>query len=442
MLITLVEAQVRLKTPVEINPLGIPLVIARPNLLTVALVFASIYATLRFIYYGMLAQPSPMRARRELPKRIKPAYVGGADEMAKFHEEVQKEVDRHFPSFGKHKVTFGTRPSAGGWSVVNMHIPDAVRVMSWIDTVDFLLPIIANAAALGIWLNGGLTMSVGTGLFLGLLCLAVVLLYTQTKDSGRWRRLSRWIGGLGGALLVAVLIWFGYWYVRGHFESRPRKIERYAEVSLGDSKEQVLYEKGSPTDVLVVAADVPAYMRGDLEVVKTIPPDKSVTDYAHWEYESADSGRVDVDFSPKTQRVVRVFCYSTEQRECPSLLNIAQGTTEDQVIKALGKPSHAELSTSAKTLTYSQFQVAFYLARRRVYGFELSTGVDLPERSPMAGPKSACLTPPPECALAKTAKECADILERAGKNPLDAYGTEGCEPVYNPASTSSDTRPK
>lgn len=38
--------------------------------------------------------------------------------------------------------------------------------------------------------------------------------------------------------------------------------------------------------------------------------------------------------------------------------------------------------------------------------------------------------PPIECASAKNAKECADILERAGKNPFDAYGFVGQEPVY------------
>jgi hypothetical protein len=284
-------------------------------------------------------------------------------------------------------------------------------------------------------------MSVGTGIFLGLFCLAAVLLYTQTKDSARWRTIAKWLALIIVTPLLAAVVWLGYSYVHGYMESRPRKVDRYAEISLGDSKEQVLYEKGSPTDVLVEATDLPAYMHGALEVVK-IPPDKSVTDYAHWEYESADSGRVDVDLSPKTQRVVRVFCYSTEQHECPSLLNIARGTTEDQVINALGKPSHTELSTATKTLRYSQYQVAFYLERRRVYGFELSTGEELPQRASMSGPKAACLTPPPECALAKTAEECADILGHAGKNPFGAYGTEGCAPVYNPALNPSATHTK
>lgn len=281
-------------------------------------------------------------------------------------------------------------------------------------------------------------MSVGTGIFLGLLCLAAVLLYTRTRDSGRWRTILRWIAVILVTLLIAVAIWLGYSYIRGYVESRPRKVDRYAEISLGDSKEQVLYEKGTPSEVLEDSTEVPTDFRLNVEIAK-IPPGKHITDYKYWSYESPDVGRLDVDFSPTTQRVVRIFCYSTEQHECPSLLNISRGETEDQVVDALGKPDHTKLDYSTKTLHYAEFHVAFYLERRRVYGFEVGARADAAH---VPGPTAACLTPPKECTLAHTAKQCADILGRVGKNPFDAYGTEGCAPVYNPALTPSDTHAK
>ena len=37
---------------------------------------------------------------------------------------------------------------------------------------------------------------------------------------------------------------------------------------------------------------------------------------------------------------------------------------------------------------------------------------------------------PSECVAAKTAEECAKILEKAGKDPYTAFGTVGNEPVY------------
>jgi len=38
--------------------------------------------------------------------------------------------------------------------------------------------------------------------------------------------------------------------------------------------------------------------------------------------------------------------------------------------------------------------------------------------------------PPGQCVAAKSADECAGLLEKAGKNPFDAYGFVGSEPVY------------
>jgi hypothetical protein len=98
-LMTLIFAQVEIETPVKINPLGFPLIIKNPDLLSIALVLASFYALLRYIYYGMLAQPSPMHMRRIL--------LSGR--------------------------TFYT-PSLG------------------IENLDFLLPVIANIFAIALWI--------------------------------------------------------------------------------------------------------------------------------------------------------------------------------------------------------------------------------------------------------------------------------------------------
>ena len=49
---------------------------------------------------------------------------------------------------------------------------------------------------------------------------------------------------------------------------------------------------------------------------------------------------------------------------------------------------------------------------------------------------AACRTPPLECASAKNANQCADILLKRGKNPFEAFGYAGCEPVYRPKGAS------
>ena len=47
-----------------------------------------------------------------------------------------------------------------------------------------------------------------------------------------------------------------------------------------------------------------------------------------------------------------------------------------------------------------------------------------------AGPLADAVKSPPECAAAKNANECADLLKKLGKNPFDAFGYIGREPAY------------
>lgn len=149
-LTTLVLAQVELESPVRVTPLGIPLIIRRPDLLTVALVVASVYATLRYIYYGMLVQPSPMRARRSLlsGKPLHTPTIGL--ELEEFVPQVEKEIDRYFPKIGRHKAQSEASQGSGECHI-KIEVPVVVRAVCWIENIDFLLPIAANCAALLLW---------------------------------------------------------------------------------------------------------------------------------------------------------------------------------------------------------------------------------------------------------------------------------------------------
>jgi hypothetical protein len=233
-------------------------------------------------------------------------------------------------------------------------------------------------------------MSVGTGIFLGLAILATVLLYTQTKDRWRWRSIAKWTALTIATPLVIGSLWFGYTNLENYRESRPKRITTYADISLGDTKAEVRYAKGVPTDVLV--DDPPGKfpfpgVRTNISL-SDIPSGKQITDYKYWDYDSAESGRIDVDFSPESQRVTRVFCYASTlvvraAPSCPVLLGISDGVTEEEVLRRLGAPSKSEISEgfgTTKTLYYSQWNVAFYLEKRRVYGLQIESADALAAR--------------------------------------------------------------
>ena len=147
-LITLVLAEVEIETPARIAPLGFPLVIKNPNLLTWALVIASIYAVLRYVYYGMLVQPSPMHVRRILLSG-QCYFTPNNILFDEFCLRARKEIYRYFPSIGSTNISCGQDASG---CIIKIEVPTKTKIICWIENIDFLLPIIANVAAITLWI--------------------------------------------------------------------------------------------------------------------------------------------------------------------------------------------------------------------------------------------------------------------------------------------------
>lgn len=275
-------------------------------------------------------------------------------------------------------------------------------------------------------------MAVGTGIFLGLAILAVVLLYGQTKDRWRWGRIAIWTAV---AIATPVLIfagWLGYEAFQDHQRTRPQLTTEYADISLGDSMAEVRYAKGVPTDVMEPDAD--NRLRGWLLniPVAELPKGKQVTDYLDWSYDSEYQGRIDVKFSPESKSVIRVLCYSSKGRSCDSLVGVSSGSSEAHILDRLGEPSSTEIDSASgvKTLRYSQFNATYLLQERQVYMLRLEdeakfAATQANHPATMAEANAPKL--PPVCAGAKDADECAEFLQRDGKNPFDAYGYAGGE---------------
>lgn len=85
-------------------------------------------------------------------------------------------------------------------------------------------------------------MSVGSGIFLAGVCLALVALYAVTRDRWAWRLvLARGaIAFLGLAVIVGVGV---YGYAR--WEERPRLVNSLGGATLGDSKADVTFKLGA-----------------------------------------------------------------------------------------------------------------------------------------------------------------------------------------------------
>jgi len=153
-LVTLSLAGLGLDAPAKVSPLGIPLVINRPELLPAGLFVAALYSTVKYFYYAFLVNISPFRARRML-RNGSPVHAPTlAIDLGTFTEHVSDEVARYFPKLGNIEAAYNTSES-GGQCRVQVTVPRIVWVLSFFEDLDYALPMIANFAAIACWIFYG-----------------------------------------------------------------------------------------------------------------------------------------------------------------------------------------------------------------------------------------------------------------------------------------------
>lgn len=89
-------------------------------------------------------------------------------------------------------------------------------------------------------------MSVGSGVFWGLVVLSLVLLYRSTADRWRWRLLPKRLGIAALLVVGGGLVWAGGSYAIDTWDARPKRLTKLLGVQLGMSPDDVLYLKGEP----------------------------------------------------------------------------------------------------------------------------------------------------------------------------------------------------
>ncbi len=151
-LLTYALAGVELKSPAEIAPLGIPLVVKRANLLGIGLVLAALYAGTRYWFHAIVLTVSPMRARRRLRRGQYPFHAGPVTGI-EFAEAIEKATDRYFPSVGGKapRLAFdfevGTGFLTSGSSFKIEKVPCRNRVLAGLENLDYTAPVWLNVLA-------------------------------------------------------------------------------------------------------------------------------------------------------------------------------------------------------------------------------------------------------------------------------------------------------
>ncbi len=157
LLVTFSVAGVEIDSPARIAPLGIPLVLKRPDLLGIGLTLGSVYGLLRYWYYGILVGLSPRRARNRLENGT---LVDGAvtmdgsssfSIMPGFREEAKRQVDRYFPTIpGRAMPQIEVGGDDSGFHI-KLTVPFYSRLLALLYDIDYYAPIWVNLIAISVY---------------------------------------------------------------------------------------------------------------------------------------------------------------------------------------------------------------------------------------------------------------------------------------------------
>jgi hypothetical protein len=211
-------------------------------------------------------------------------------------------------------------------------------------------------------------MSVGLGIFLSAIVVAIVILYGITKDRWRWRRVLSGILLIFASILVVAAALIGILHFWDEIPALVSSQIEYASIRLGMTPDEVIYVNGYPSAVLGdnTHTDESGIWQQVIEV-KDLEKGKRVQDYGEWAY-NTEKSRVRITFNEAKNAVIVIECYSEDRlSRCPPIAGVTDGDTEKKVIRRLGNPDTARIEGVTKFMTYDKLGIFLWLAQERVY---------------------------------------------------------------------------
>jgi hypothetical protein len=218
-------------------------------------------------------------------------------------------------------------------------------------------PLVANGSAPHHASRAEGSMSMGAGVFLGLCVIAVVWVYSGTKDRWRWGRIARIGGGiLASVVAIFVLTGLGAWGYSSWKEGRNEVPKSVKGVALGDSRTDLQFKFGERVKPVHDKNGAPE-------------PDELLI--------SGDSMFVGVTL--EGDRTVGAWSACRDGFDSYDINQIRCGETGDAITKRFGtemerwcKPSDLQI----RAYVVQRYQVAYSLREDKVQGFLIGRDAD------------------------------------------------------------------
>ncbi len=200
-------------------------------------------------------------------------------------------------------------------------------------------------------------MTIGTGIFLASIVLAVTALFATTRDRWNWAKGLKRIS-IGSAILVGVLV--AAYFAWDQFADRPKPLEEFGGIKLGASQSDVKFLKGLP-DVTCTDSATPGW--------------------SMWAYKlgtdstsSAHTYLVVRFMEPIGAWAISTFAFGQSLTDAPSLDQVNQYSSLQSINQRFGPPTSIEPSEDqlSREYLYRRFNLRVTFAQGRVteYGIE------------------------------------------------------------------------
>lgn len=141
------NAGVEFDFPLKLTVFGVRFVIGTPQIVTWGLFITTAYAFIRYYYYDMTLKVTPIRARSlilqgKLPE-VELTGPGSID------AEVSKIMKRYFPGLKKNEEWKYESQMGIFMKIIIVKLPWRVKVIYWLENLDYVLPLIVSGTAIG-----------------------------------------------------------------------------------------------------------------------------------------------------------------------------------------------------------------------------------------------------------------------------------------------------
>lgn len=181
-------------------------------------------------------------------------------------------------------------------------------------------------------------MDIGTGIFASALVISVVALYISTKDRWNWKLIgTRFILGL---ISVVILIGGCVW-LKNTYDNRVITLNEFLGINLADTGSDIKFKKGVPL----------------------------ASNDHQWIFNDTD-GNPSVTVLFKDEQVKAVI-YTGGCGYCNNVAQIGIGSSYDEVILKLGKPTYISESKDSLTrlVSFDETHLVFHVEKGKVIAY-------------------------------------------------------------------------